>query len=117
MGKIMGEMQYVKLGKKDKEDTELMAQLTPLRNGLFGIKYRYKDMFGGLIGTLYKVCCCRCGSSSKAQALYQRGYRYVEKDLSTFEIMKTIKKFKAVLAYIVKDKGANLKTVRALLVR
>ena len=107
MSKMMSEMQYAKLNAKDKLDKELMKQVVPLKNGFFNMQYHFKDMFSDVYDLFYIVCCCKCGKQksaymSKSQLMFQRGYAFIEKDLSTFEIMKTIKKLKSVISFILK---------------
>ena len=48
--------------------------------------------------------------------MFQRGYSSIEKDLSTFEIMKTIQKLKSVMSFIVKKDLYTISKMKELLV-
>lgn len=40
---------------------------------------------------------------STSQLLYVKGYEKVEKEMSDYEIMEALKKFKAALSYLIND--------------
>ena len=83
-----------------------MARSTMHHSGLYSIRFKNREIFSGLVQMFCIACCCKCTKKKNTyltptQHLYQNGLISMERDLSNYDVLKTIKKLKASVSHLV----------------
>ena len=92
------------------QDKVLMKRATKVFGDVYRIEYGMKEIFSNLKRSFCKYCCCKCKDKQKnyltqVEKFYQQGYTVLEKELSNYEILINLRKFRSILEEVVKDEA------------
>lgn len=113
----MKEMQFVKLRGGRHTDEKLMNRSHQITTELYEISYSFADVFSHAKTLAYQVLCCKCYARSQSylsgsEYFFQKGYDILERDLDNINLLKTIKKMKAAISLLAKDREMQTSVIR-----
>ena len=109
ISKILSNLQYFKFSEHELQNKQIMARSTMHHSGLYSIRFNVSEIFSGLVQMFCIAFCCKCMKKKRTyltatQHLYLNGLKSMERDLSNYDVLKTIKKLKAAVSHLVDSK-------------